>query len=258
MTAVIAVAALAPVHRDRSPRAEQVTQLVLGETGIVLEQEGEWRRVRATLDGYTGWVHTGYLRELDPAERSAWAGAAWSDGARVDLGDRTVALPLRARVLMDGPAIVLPDGGRGRVIAGAVRPGEETDGLPPEAWARQRFAGAPYLWGGVTPWGVDCSGLVQTTFLARGLVLPRDARDQAEAGERVEPGDRRPGDLMFFADDSGRIDHVSFAGPGGVLIHATLRRGGVVVEPPVAGSGAGRLLERLVRVRRIRHDVGAP
>ena len=66
---------------------------------------------------------------------------------------------------------------------------------PPEHWALEYFAGSPYEWGGVTPCGVDCSGMVQTTFLARGLTLPRDSSQQAECGVPVPLDDARPGDL---------------------------------------------------------------
>src|SRR5205823_11360540 len=96
-------------------------------------------------------------------------------------------------------------------------------------WAARRFLGAPYQWGGVTPWGVDCSGLVQTTFAARGLVLPRDSAQQATAGDEVATAALGAGDLLFFRGESGNgITHVAFAAAGETLVHATVACGGVV------------------------------
>ncbi|HJX88648.1 MAG TPA: hypothetical protein VJ277_13865, partial [Gemmatimonadales bacterium] len=80
---VAARAALVPLQAERSLRAELVSQLVLGETAVVQEASGEWRRVRCDLDGYLGWVHTGYLVELAPDAAAAWRSdaAGWSLGA---------------------------------------------------------------------------------------------------------------------------------------------------------------------------------
>ena len=116
----------------------------------------------------------------------------------------------------------------------------------------ERFAGAPYQWGGVTPWGVDCSGLVQTTFAARGVLLPRDAALQVEHGVPVAVEDIRPGDLLFFRGESTeRITHVAFAAEGDGLVHSTLACGGMVAESWRAGTRAAPLRERLVAVRRM-------
>ena len=74
---------------------------------------------------------------------------------------------------------------------------------------QESFLGAPYLWGGRTPWGVDCSGLVQMIFILMGIYLPRDAAQQAEEGDVVDLLDlSEPGDLVFFDNDEGRIVHV--------------------------------------------------
>ena len=83
MTEVIARAAIVPIFAEPSLRSEQTNQLVLGETAVVLETAGEWRKVRTRLDGYEGWVHAGYCAEVGDAEADAWRGAAvaWSLGA---------------------------------------------------------------------------------------------------------------------------------------------------------------------------------
>ena len=184
VNAVIATAGIAPMLAAAAVRAEQTSQPILGETGRVMETSGEWLRVRSDVDGYAGWVHRGYLRTGSEADAARWRreATAWSEGARVDSDDIIRPIPLRARLVLDGDVVILPDGGRGRVLDGVIRPAlEAARGAarqPAERWALERFGGTAYQWGGLTPCGVDCSGLVQTTFLARGLVVPRDSSEQ--------------------------------------------------------------------------------
>lgn len=255
--AIIARAGIVPLLGSASLRADQVSQLVLGETAAVLEASGDWRRVRTELDRYEGWVHTGYIVEADARTAEEWRrdAAGWSQGALVRTDCGAVRVPLRGRMILEGAAVRLPDGRRGAVAEGAAEPMAEAVAaartLPPERWALERFAGTQYQWGGVTPCGVDCSGLVQTTFLARGLTLPRDSRQQVECGVPVPPDQIRPGDLLFFHDASGpSITHIAFAGEGDTLVHSTVSCGGVVHEPWGPGTRAAPLRERLVAVRR--------
>jgi cell wall-associated NlpC family hydrolase len=112
--------------------------------------------------------------------------------------------------------------------------------------------GSPYQWGGVTPWGVDCSGLVQTTFAARGMILPRDSAQQVFHGVTVPLESVQPGDLLFFSGEaSSGITHVAFAGDADTLIHSTLACGGTLAEPWLPGTRAATLRQRLVAVRRL-------
>jgi gamma-D-glutamyl-L-lysine dipeptidyl-peptidase len=258
MPSVIARAAIAPVLSQPNVRAEQVTQLVLGETATIVERTGEWRRVCTRADDYDGWAHSGYLLELEAPAAERWHSEAngWSEGAVVRIGNAQAPLPLRARVVLEDGVVRLPDGKRGRVVAGCVRDMGEAVSLSrakaPERWAYEHFLGSPYQWGGVTPWGVDCSGLVQTTFAARGVPLPRDSAQQVGCGTSISLESAQPGDLLFFRGDAGvRITHVAFAADADTLIHATLACGGVLVESWLPGSRAASLRERLVAVRRL-------
>ncbi len=250
--------AIAPLLSDASLRSEQVSQLVLGETGRVEESAGEWRRIRGDLDAYPGWVHAGYLVETDPVGCDRWRreAAGWSLGAALRVAGQRLRLPLRARVALEGAKVRLPDGRRAEVLEGEVPSADDVAAAArttaPERWALEHFEGAPYDWGGVTPCGVDCSGLVQTTYAARGLVLPRDAALQVEHGDPVPVEDVRPGDLLFFRAETGdRITHVAFAADGDTLIHSTVSCGGVLLEPWTPGTRAAVLRARLVAVRRL-------
>ncbi|MGH7649574.1 MAG: C40 family peptidase, partial [Gemmatimonadaceae bacterium] len=123
--------------------------------------------------------------------------------------------------------------------------------------ARTRFEGAPYEWGGLTPWGADCSGLVQSVFGLHGIALPRDARDQAERGAAVEAGEAlgrlAAGDLAFFSDrGDGPITHVGIALGESRLVHLGLGRGGYAVENLAAPDDYARaLVSRFRWARRV-------
>jgi cell wall-associated NlpC family hydrolase len=258
MSSAIGRAAVAPVLAAPAVRSEQVSQLVLGETASILEQSGEWRRVSTHSDGYDGWIHAGYLLEVDDSATDEWRSRAtgWSEGSVVSVEGRKVPLPLRARVILEGSSIRLPNGHNGQIAAGSILPLNEVQAaardISPERWALQHFEGSPYLWGGVTPWGVDCSGLVQTTFAARRVQLPRDSAQQAGCGVTIDRDAIQPGDLLFFKGEStDRITHVAFAGEGDTLIHSTLSCGGALVESWLPGNRAASLRERLVAVRRL-------
>lgn len=253
---VICRAPVAPVHADASLRAEQVTQLVLGETATVLERRADWLRVRTDIDAYEGWVHEGYAICTAQAPRWREAATGWSDGARVDVDGVGVRLPLRSRVVLEGSVVRLPGDRVGRVVKGSVREADEVRetsvGRRPDEWAWSHFGGAPYQWGGVTPLGVDCSGMIQTTFAARGVNLPRDGWQQAAVGTMVSRDALVPGDLCFFrGETTERITHVALYAGEDTIVHSTVACGEVVRERWDDGSRAAPLRQRFVSARRV-------
>ena len=113
------------------------------------------------------------------------------------------------------------------------------------------FGSTSYLWGGVTPWGADCSGLVQSVFALHGIQLPRDAWQQAELGTDAgrDVGELQPADLLFFSDrEDRRVTHVGIALGSARMVHLALSRGGYAVErlgdrnDPVVEMLRGRFL----------------
>lgn len=95
--------------------------------------------------------------------------------------------------------------------------------------AREAFVGTPYIWGGITPWGADCSGFAQTVFAVHGIALPRDSSQQALIG--VDADGRAAGDLLFFSErEDGRITHVAISLGPDEFAHVALGRGGHAVE----------------------------
>jgi len=247
----------APLYREPNPRSELVSQCLGGETARVLEERGAWLRVERDPDRYQGWTHRGYGRLVDAATATAWSARAAfrSLGAVLQASAGMVAMPPLARLAELDEGWELPSGEPATLVQGRVLAAEalarEARRVPPMEWAASHFSGAPYLWGGLTPSGVDCSGLVQVTFAARGIHLPRDSKDQAGCGAPVPLDAAQPGDLLFFGPGPDSITHVAMAGPGETLVHATIACGGFVVESRLPGTRAAALGAELVAVRRI-------
>ncbi len=235
-------APLAPVYRRPTMNSTQLSQYVLGNRLTLISSRGRFWRIRGE-DGYVGWVHRGYLMRGEPDWALAWERSEGGDpvvslGAELhDEADRTFArLPWGARVTqLAGGRILLPDGRSGKLGAGEVVPADRlADRFPArgESVTRtaRRWIGAPYLWGGVTPHGTDCSGLVQSVFWIHGVALPRDSDMQAGVGAEVDPGQGfaalRPGDTLYFAERN-RVNHVALSLGGPHIIHASASNGGV-------------------------------
>ena len=228
--------------------AAVVSQALLGQVVGVLEENGGFARIE-TPDHYVGWIPVGALFAYpDPAApRYAQAGAIadvvalmanlYRDPdvttarpkAQAPLGTRLEVITTAALPPGKGDrwiVVRLPNGESGYVQRGDVRIGDAGaarvagSGDDLVATAR-RFLGVPYLWGGMSAHGVDCSGLASRVYAANGIDLLRDADIQFTdpRGRAVERGDLRPGDLMFFG--SRKVTHVGLYVGAGRFISAT-------------------------------------
>ncbi len=205
------------------------TQLITGETVLILDQKGEWDQVIASQQpsskderGYPGWVRSsGLVTGLEPAAttlvvtaRTSWALSAAQPGA-----ERLMRLYFDTRlpVLSQSAGWVeaaLPNGRSAWLPAEdvAVLPtGQNGLSLSKESMlaSARTLAGTPYLWGGTTSDSPDCSGFVYRLFHVYGLTLARDANDQVLQGQGVTFDQKQPGDLIFYSDVSGGpVTHV--------------------------------------------------
>ncbi len=247
-----------------------LTQLLLGEPVDVLEERGDWLQVVAPWQlssrdrrGYPGWVPRAHVGAAPTAaEREAVVAVEAAPVRATPGGTPAPDAPSEASyatilpVLDETPAgvrVCLPGGHSAWLDPSAcvVRPAgveRPVDGQAVLAAAR-RFVGLDYIWGGMSAFGLDCSGLVHLSFRALGRVVPRDADDQATAASVVPLGQARPGDLYFFARPGQSIHHVGFVAGGDRMLHAP-RTGQTVVEEQIDGdrratlvSDAGRLVD---------------
>ena len=258
--AAIVTAALAPLQSEPRISAARVSEVLHGEVLDVLERREDWLRIRAP-DGYIAWLPAGYVA-TGPVDWAAdWQERATARSLSADIltTDGRRRLPTGARVALRRGVVELADGQRGAVAAGSIRREQElrveARHLALPELAQKWYAGAPYLWGGRTEWGIDCSGLTQAVFAARAIKLPRDTDQQFGVGREVamasDGAGYEAGDLLFFAE-RGRVSHVALWAGAGRIVHSALSRGGVGGDH-LFGSEPRmvRLRDSLVGVRRL-------
>jgi len=258
--AAVVTAALAPLLGEPQVSAPRASEVLHGESLDVLERRDDWLRVKAP-DGYIAWLHAGYVATGPADWAEDWRERATARALSADIvtshGRRR--LPTGARLTLRRGVVELADGQRGAVAAGSVRREQElrveARHLALPELAQKWYGGAPYLWGGRTEWGIDCSGLVQAVYGARSIALPRDSDQQFVQGREVaiatDGAGYEAGDLLFFTE-RGRVSHVALWAGAGRIVHSALSRGGVGGdhlfgdEPRMV-----RLRENLVGVRRL-------
>jgi cell wall-associated NlpC family hydrolase len=216
------------------------TQALYGERVGVREIRDGWARVVVTGQpssqdpaGYPGWMPAA---QLVPA--AAAAGGRTAVVVRPTVGLHDVADPSHVLVELsyntrlpvlattaERVTVATPTGGRAFLAPGDVEvqpPGPQPTSSADVVQSAKLFSGLPYLWAGTSAAGFDCSGFTAAVYGAHGIVLPRDADDQALAGKPVDAGRLQPGDLLFYAGNGGKgaIYHVSMYVGGGMMIQS--------------------------------------
>ncbi len=222
---------VATIFNDASFMSEAVTQACLGEELTVLEPGDKWVHVRQN-NGYKGWIDAFQLA----CKPDDWGGLPRyatndlvtfiresPDANSTGIRDITLVSELPMLERENGWVKVrLPDDKNGWLVD---HPRKKIEHVNPEMLiaTATRFLGIQYLWGGCTPKGFDCSGLVQTVFALNGIQLPRDSYQQAEVGLELGNNwqDWETGDLVFFSFADGRITHVGIVIGNGDIIHAS-------------------------------------
>lgn len=259
---------LTPVRAEPANQAERISEELMGAVLTIIERHRDWLNCRGE-DGYAGWVNGGSLVERNADEAEAWwdgpneKPAIALDAVISDEGGGPLArLPWGARVAVTGLTARLPDGRRGRRTQGEWLVWDEAGARCPQTGAAVvrtagEWIGVPYVWGGRTRWGCDCSGLVQAVYRLHGFVLPRDSHQQLEIGEPIDPGEAyrglEPGDLLFFRSPGAeRVNHVALALGGSAILHAMESNGHVARDDLNDEIGTGRgLADGLIGARRL-------
>jgi hypothetical protein len=211
---------------EPSHTSEMVSQVLFGEEFQVLETRNDWHLISLDFDAYRGWVCTSSVR---PAGRQNKAGIKPEKGFRmVSFPSITVVDRKTARKMILPAGSILP-GTSGRTVKlydrefellseeGIIVPGPLLDPEP----VGEELCSVPYLWGGRSGFGFDCSGLTQTICRMMGVPLPRDAFQQSALGTTINfIHETVKGDLAFFENAAGEIAHVGMLLGGGRILHA--------------------------------------
>lgn len=203
--------AIAPIRAEAKDASEMVTQLLFGDRVEVLESDRQWRKIRVLEDQYEGWVDEKMLFPISEDK----------------IGKDTE----RQSLLFDACFVLETQQGEMHLTRGAdlsvlksdssFRSMKEPEQIPNSLREiALSYRNAPYLWGGKTLFGIDCSGFTQMVFRFLGYSLPRDANQQAELGQKVNFENRQEGDLAFFENKDGKIIHVGIVLMDGKIIHA--------------------------------------
>ena len=224
----ICIVSVAPVRSEASDRAEMVTQLLFGEKVEILKESGNWLNIKAKYDGYEGWTDTKMIHRVSREffyenENRLYA----SELFNLIIENRIPATVTIGAHLVNLSGDELDFDGYRSLFAGEAVQAEENEAEITDI--AQLYINTPYLWGGKSSFGIDCSGFVQQVFKMKNILLPRDAAQQAEHGEVLSFIDEAlPGDLAFFDNEEGRIIHVGIILENQKIIHA---HGKVRIDP---------------------------
>ncbi len=220
------------------------TQALAGEPVEVVAEQDDWSQVRLPWQpgpeagGYLGWVRTSHLGPLVPEAGEAVVVTATptttavTASGIVDLSYGTVLRRLSdAQMPVGRLGLRLPDGRFANVGADTVTPWPRPLDASALLGSVRRHVGLPYLWGGTSGHGMDCSGLVHLTLRTYGVTVPRDASDQYTALAPVDVAEVRAGDVYFFAPPDTPPTHVGWVSRPGRLLHAS--EGHDVAEVPM-------------------------
>lgn len=187
-----------PMRKDPSHSSEMVNEIIYGERFSVIEERETWKKIVLEHDGYEGWIDLDVLHHFE----------------KHHVSKTRIALSIQR---LDN-FWVSP----GSYISTSHSSDDEIELSGKSVTAlTQPFLGTPYLWGGRTIWGIDCSGFMQMVFRMVGVVVPRDASQQISKGQVVNPSAIRPGDVAFFSQKSDKVSHVGLLLNEKQMIHAS-------------------------------------
>tara|TARA_B110000444_G_scaffold256597_1_gene293259 strand:+ start:512 stop:1276 length:765 start_codon:yes stop_codon:yes gene_type:complete len=214
--------AIVPMRDDATDQSEMVNQILFGEHFKVLESRKKWSKIRLAHDSYEGWVCN-----------KQWTKLAEDDYKQLDKDVATITTDILDIITKDQhqPIVIgsiLPFYKSGHAIINNEM--YKFDGFTTPGFVKKEkivenslmYLNAPYLWGGRSPLGIDCSGLTQIVYRLQGVDLPRDAYQQSEIGKTLSfIEESEPGDLAFFDNNEGKVIHVGIILEDNHIIHSS-------------------------------------
>jgi hypothetical protein len=214
--------AIIPLRFEPSDKSEIVSQVLFGEHFEILEQAQQWSRIKLQYDSYEGWVDSKQYQILSEANFIQLSNDALilsADLIEYITGNNNMLLPIPL-----GSSLSFLNHNEINTTNFEFE-GNKTNGIKDKKHlisTAYLYLNAPYLWGGKTPFGIDCSGFTQMVYKLNGYKLLRDASQQAMQGEALSfIEESEPGDLAFFDNDEGNIIHVGIIMENNYIIHAS-------------------------------------
>lgn len=231
---------VANMYSRPNANAGVVSQAIFGANAQIVGRRGAWLHIR-TADSYTGWITASSVVRHKPYAQDGAPGGAYVEveslfanlyrEADVTKHRPVLTVPFEARLELlpaqaDDPRwlqVKLPGGHKVWIQRGDVNSDAKPQAIPDLIAFSRRFLGLPYLWGGTSTYGYDCSGFTQMLSRRRGVLIPRDATQQAAwPGMTAVARDRlQPGDLLYFGADADKVTHTGMYIGNGEFIDAT-------------------------------------
>ncbi|OQX73152.1 MAG: hydrolase Nlp/P60 [Bacteroidetes bacterium 4484_249] len=223
----ICLLSVVPVRSEPSDTSEMVTQVLFGDLIVINEKINNWLKIRIVYDNYEGWVDDKQIQIIDKDEfnRLNKETSQYSLDLVEVLQDVTnnVLIPvLIGSCIRNIENNQFSIQGKKFIFSGQLSLPEQDIFINSVIENAMLFLNAPYLWGGKTPFGIDCSGFTQTVYKLSGVKLLRDASQQATQGESISLiAEAEPGDLLFFDNNEETITHVGILIGNQKVIHAS-------------------------------------
>lgn len=241
-----------PLRLTPSHKSEMLSQVLFGESFVIIDRSGHWLKIRTSFDDYQGWIDSNHLNH-----------SASANTGKVHVLNRSLPC-LRpddtTMVIEAGSEIYDPDYAKKTFFVGGklYKTSENfsenyTNALGTLADTAMKFVNSPYIWGGRIPSGIDCSGLTQLVYKIHGKQIPRDSILQSGKGEIIDFIDSaEAGDLVFFDDERGQIGHVGMIISRGLVIHASGRvRIDAIDHQGIYRTDTGAYTHHLRMIRRL-------
>lgn len=214
--------AIVPIRAEASDKSEMVSQLLFGDHFKIIEQSPKWTNITTAFDNYSGWIDTKQFFEINEKQYlSLNQSSPILNSELIDFisfnNNQLMPIPLGSTLnFIDFEELNQLNYHFDGIKVCGIKPKSE---LIKTAYL---YLNAPYLWGGKTPFGIDCSGFTQMVYKLNGYQLLRDASQQATQGEPLSfIEESEPGDLAFFDNEEGNIIHVGIMMENNYIIHAS-------------------------------------